>query len=93
MSSFVFQLQEAFAAGLIKPGLNTLFEQKKKRVAINDKAALEQKLKELKPKDKSLNSWIERLDMINKPAPLAPELAMKVRLRLKICCLLEKFVC
>ncbi len=68
-----WQLQEAFAAGLLKPGLNTVLEQKKKRKSINNIAGLKQKLDVFK-----LDlPWIETLDLVNKPAPLAPELAYR----------------
>ena len=68
-----FQLQEAFAAGLIKPGLNSVHEIKKKKEAVNNEQGLRQKLEEFKQN----LPWIERLDMCNKPAPLAPELAYR----------------
>nr|ACO10230.1 Probable rRNA-processing protein EBP2 homolog [Caligus rogercresseyi] len=64
------ELQEALAAGLLKPGLNTVVNAKK-RILTNNVSGLQAKLGEL---EKSL-PWIERLDMLNKPAPLAPELA------------------
>ena len=92
------QLQEAFAAGLIKPGLNSVQEVTKKRPKINNVAGLKQKLDEFRQHShlkipKKLMShillniysilksrqdkmpWIERLDMVNAPAPIAPELA------------------
>merc|ERR1711944_261847 len=66
------ELQEAFAAGLLKPGLNTIVEPKESsRPRTNDVTGLKQKLAELHTN----LPWIERLDMVNKPAPLAPELA------------------
>nr|ACO12598.1 Probable rRNA-processing protein EBP2 homolog [Lepeophtheirus salmonis] len=64
------ELQEALAAGLLKPGLNSVIKAKKK-VVVNNINGLKAKLQEL---EKSL-PWIERLDMLNNPAPLAPELA------------------
>jgi len=67
------ELKEAFAAGLLKPGLNYLGEAPEKKVIKNNVAAMKQKLAELQ---KNL-PWIERLDLINAPAPLAPELAFK----------------
>jgi len=67
------ELKEAFAAGLIKPGLNVVGEVREKRVLKNNVPAMRQKLEEIK---NNLN-WIERLDLINGPAPLAPELAYK----------------
>ena len=67
----LLQLQEAFAAGLLKPGLNTIVEPKEtSRPKTNDVEGLKQKLVELQTN----MPWIERLDMVNKPAPLAPEL-------------------
>jgi len=67
------ELKEAFAAGLLKPGLNYLGEAPEKKIIKNNVAAMKQKLAELQ---KNL-PWIERLDLINAPAPLAPELAFK----------------
>lgn len=66
------QLQEAFAAGLIKPGLNRV-GRKVERVHVNNVQGLNQKLSELS----NGLPWIERLDGCNGPAPLAPELALK----------------
>merc|ERR1712061_762322 len=48
-------------------------EAPEKKVAKNNVPALKQKLAELQ---RNL-PWIETLDLVNKPAPLAPELAMK----------------
>ena len=45
---FELQLQEAFAAGLIKPGLNSVQEVTKKRPKINNVAGLKQKLDEFR---------------------------------------------
>jgi len=67
------ELKEAFAAGLLKPGLNIIGEAPEKKVAKNNVAAMKQKLSEIQ-KDMP---WIERLDLVNAPAPLAPELAFK----------------
>jgi len=67
------ELKEAFAAGLIKPGLNIVGEAPEKKVSKNNIPAMKQKLEEMK---KDL-PWIERLDLLNAPAPLAPELAFK----------------
>jgi len=67
------ELKEAFAAGLLKPGLNIVGEAPSRKEFKNNVTALNQKLSELK---KSL-PWVERLDMINAPAPIAPELAYK----------------
>jgi len=66
------ELQEALAAGLLKPGLNTVLTQKESsKPKTNNIEGLRQKLAELRQDQ----PWIERLDMGNKPAPLAPELA------------------
>jgi len=67
------ELQEAFAAGYLKPGLNYVGEAPEKRTVTNNVTALKQKLAEFEKK----LPWVERLDMINAPAPLAPELAFK----------------
>ena len=70
-TKLIFQLQEAFAAGLLKPGLNTILAPKdSSRPKTNNIEGLKQKYAELHQK----LPWIERLDMVNKPAPLAPEL-------------------
>ena len=72
-----FQLQEAFAAGLLKPGLNTVVEKIERQVT-NNVAGLKQKTDELSAPLKRL-PWIEKLDhVVLKLAPLAPELALKV---------------
>ena len=42
------ELKEAFAAGLLKPGLNYMGEAPEKKVAKNNVSALKQKLAELK---------------------------------------------
>lgn len=67
------ELQEAFAAGYLKPGMNYVGEAPQKRVVTNNISALKQKLAEFEKK----LPWLERLDMINAPAALAPELAYK----------------
>ncbi|KAG7212461.1 hypothetical protein KM043_012776 [Ampulex compressa] len=68
------ELQEAFAQGLLKPGLNAVIEQKGKEHK-NSVSLMNKKLNEIK-----LNlPWVEKLDMINAPAPLAPELAMQMQ--------------
>ncbi|KAK4876233.1 hypothetical protein RN001_012655 [Aquatica leii] len=66
------ELQEAFSKGLLKPGLNVIDDAPK--VFVNDTQGLQDKLSEFKLK----LPWIEVLDSINKPAPLAPELAAKI---------------
>jgi len=72
------ELQEAFAAGLLKPGLNRAVSQDQAaKTHTNNIDGLKQKLEELKAPVKSFN-WIERLDhVVVKSAPLAPELAIK----------------
>lgn len=65
-------LQEAFARGIIKPGLNIAVEDKPK---INNVTLLKEKLEDMK-----LDlPWIERLDVISKLAPLAPELSLQIQ--------------
>ncbi|KAF5308496.1 hypothetical protein FQR65_LT06161 [Abscondita terminalis] len=66
------ELQEAFAKGLLKPGLNVVEEAPK--VLTNDEKGLKNKLAEFKLK----LPWIEMLDSSDKPAPLGPELAAKI---------------
>ncbi|BFY99457.1 hypothetical protein BsWGS_02497 [Bradybaena similaris] len=57
------ELQEALAAGKLKPGL--IIEQQKKTF-INNKEGLNDKIKEF---SLSNMKWIERLDLTNDPAP------------------------
>ncbi|XP_011685088.1 PREDICTED: probable rRNA-processing protein EBP2 homolog [Wasmannia auropunctata] len=67
------ELQEALAKGLLKPGLNVAVESGKQ--SKNCVSLMKQKLDEMK-----LDlPWIERLDMVNAPAPLAPELALQMQ--------------
>ncbi|XP_015114712.1 probable rRNA-processing protein EBP2 homolog [Diachasma alloeum] len=68
------ELQEAFAKGLLKPGLNSIIEAEKK-VRKNNVAQLKKKTEEMKLK----LAWLERLDIVNPPAPLAPELALQMQ--------------
>jgi len=74
------ELQEAFAAGLLKPGLHKAVgggQDKADKTFTNNVAGLEQKLAELRAPVKAFN-WIERLDhVVAKAAPVAPELAVK----------------
>ncbi len=74
------QLQEAFASGLIKPGLNTEFSARPKKESVNNVSGLEQKLEEFHQRKLP---WLERLDVCCKPAPMAPELAYKEDLHQK----------
>ncbi|XP_060519749.1 probable rRNA-processing protein EBP2 homolog [Cylas formicarius] len=66
------ELQESFARGILKPGLNKI--EKAPKTFVNDVKGLKQKLKEIKLK----LPWLERLDCVNSQAPLAPELAVKI---------------
>ncbi|KAL0129251.1 hypothetical protein PUN28_004153 [Cardiocondyla obscurior] len=67
------ELQEAFQKGLLKSGLNV--EVKNGKQLKNCVSLMKQKLNEMR-----LNlPWIERLDMISAPAPLAPELALQMQ--------------
>ncbi|KAJ8688328.1 hypothetical protein QAD02_024123 [Eretmocerus hayati] len=66
------ELQEAFAQGLLKPGLNVVED--RKREVKNDVRGLKKKLEEMNQK----LPWIEKLVLINAPAPLAPELALQM---------------
>ncbi|XP_034946422.1 probable rRNA-processing protein EBP2 homolog [Chelonus insularis] len=68
------ELQEAFATGLLKPGLNAVIESEK-NVRVNNVALLKQKTDEMKLR----LAWIEMLDIVNGPAPLAPELALQMQ--------------
>jgi len=71
------ELQEAFAAGLLQPGLNRKVGSEKKKVFANNIDGLNQKLSELEAPMKTF-PWIERLNhVVTKGAPLAPELAFK----------------
>lgn len=56
------ELQEAFAAGLLKPGMNVLVDERKK--CVNNVEGLKQCLADFR---KDL-PWVERLDMTNPPA-------------------------
>ncbi|PSN52707.1 putative rRNA-processing protein EBP2 [Blattella germanica] len=68
------ELQEAFAKGLLKPGLNVEVV-KNERQYQNKVPELKRKLSDIQLK----HDWIERLDLVNAPAPLAPELAFKLQ--------------
>ncbi|XP_022918224.1 probable rRNA-processing protein EBP2 homolog [Onthophagus taurus] len=64
-------LQEALAHGVLKPGLNKI---ESKRQFPNDTKGLLQKQKEM-----SLDlPWLETLDCVNLPAPIAPEMQVRV---------------
>lgn len=68
------ELQEAFAKGLVKPGLNIVSTDHKKHYK-NDVVQLKRKSSDIKLK----LDWVERLDLVNDQAPLAPELALKLQ--------------
>lgn len=70
---FFFQLQEAFAKGLLKPGLNEEIEKVNKKF-VNNVADLKAKLKEFKLK----LPWVESLDLVTTVAPLAPDVALQL---------------
>ncbi|GAB0092363.1 Probable rRNA-processing protein EBP2 homolog [Sergentomyia squamirostris] len=66
------EVREAFAKGLIKPGLN--IELPAKKPLANNLSRLNAKCAEIR-----LNlDFVERLDMINEPAAMAPELALQL---------------
>jgi len=66
------ELREAFKKGIIKPGLNIQVEPKK--TFANNAPKMMEMVEEM-----TLNlPWVERLDMTNDLAPLAPELAMQI---------------
>ncbi|KAG5308144.1 EBP2 protein, partial [Acromyrmex insinuator] len=68
------ELQDAFAKGLLNPGLNVAIKTSGKQ-SKNYVNHMKQKLDEIK-----MNlPWIERLDMVNALAPLAPELALQMQ--------------
>lgn len=66
------ELQEDFIKGRLRPGLNVAVEIKKHRNCVS---LMKKKLSEMK-----LDlPWIEKLDIVNAPAPLAPELALQMQ--------------
>ncbi|XP_028158594.1 probable rRNA-processing protein EBP2 homolog [Ostrinia nubilalis] len=68
------ELQEAFAKGLLKPGLNEEIE-KVQKTYTNNVADLKTKLKEFKLK----LPWIETLDLVTSVAPMAPDVALQMQ--------------
>lgn len=66
------ELREAFSRGDLKPGLNV--EIKKENVQVNNIPKILSKTNDIMLK----LPWIERLDMVNDLAPLAPELAIQM---------------
>lgn len=69
------ELQEAFAQGLLKPGLNVITSKERfeKKEYVNDAEGCLKKLDAIR----SEFVWPEKLDMVNKPAPLNPELLLQ----------------
>ncbi|KAJ6640080.1 putative rRNA-processing protein EBP2 like [Pseudolycoriella hygida] len=65
------ELREAYARGDLKPGLNV--EVVKTKPTVNNIIRIQQKLNQIEQKF----PWIERLDMTNEPAPVAPEIAVQ----------------
>ncbi|CAH4007652.1 probable rRNA-processing protein EBP2 homolog [Pieris brassicae] len=68
------ELQEAFAKGLLKPGLNEEIEKVEKRYA-NNVADIKTKLKEFQLK----LPWVETLDLVTTVAPMAPDVALQIQ--------------
>ncbi|KAK3919467.1 putative rRNA-processing protein EBP2-like protein [Frankliniella fusca] len=64
------ELQEAFAKGIIKPGLNVPVEPKKEYT--NNVEGLKTRLRDILQSLK----WVERLDLTTGLAPIAPEMAV-----------------
>lgn len=67
-------MQEAFAKGILKPGLNEEIEKIEKR-HINNVEDLKLKLKEFQLK----LPWIETLDLVTTVAPMAPDVALQLQ--------------
>ncbi|CAG4986972.1 unnamed protein product [Parnassius apollo] len=67
------ELQEAFAKGILKPGLNEEIEKTVKKY-VNNVADLKAKLKEIELK----LPWIEKLDLVTTVAPMAPDVALQM---------------
>ncbi|CAK1553452.1 unnamed protein product [Leptosia nina] len=68
------ELQEAFAKGLLKPGINEEIEKVEKR-HVNNIADLKAKLKEFELK----LPWVETLDLVTSVAPMAPDVALQIQ--------------
>lgn len=68
------ELQEAFAKGLLQPGLNEEIEKVEKKY-VNNVADLKAKHKEFKLK----LPWAETLDLVTSVAPMAPDIAMQLQ--------------
>ncbi|KAG5899504.1 hypothetical protein JTB14_015214 [Gonioctena quinquepunctata] len=72
LSESATELQNAFAEGKLKPGLNRVEEAPKQFV--NNVGGLKHKIEEMK-----LDlPWIETLDCVNSEAPLAPEISAQM---------------
>lgn len=67
-------MQEAFAKGLLKPGLNEEIERIEKNY-VNNVAELKVKLKDIQLK----LPWIETLDLVTTVAPMAPDVALQMQ--------------
>ena len=57
------ELKEAFAAGLLKPGLNYMGEAPEKKVAKNNVTGLKQKLSELQRNLPWVRNWIQLISV------------------------------
>lgn len=68
------ELQEAFAKGLLKPGLNEEIE-RIERQYVNNAVDLKVKLKDFQLK----LPWVETLDLVTAVAPMAPDVAMQLQ--------------
>ncbi|XP_023940037.2 probable rRNA-processing protein EBP2 homolog [Bicyclus anynana] len=68
------ELQEAFAKGLLKPGLNEEIE-KVQKTYVNNVADLRAKLKEFELK----LPWVETVDLVTSVAPMAPDIALQMQ--------------
>ncbi|XP_045764932.1 probable rRNA-processing protein EBP2 homolog [Maniola jurtina] len=68
------ELQEAFAKGLLKPGLNEEIEKVQKNY-VNNVADLKAKLKEFELK----LPWLETVDLVTTVAPMAPDIALQMQ--------------
>lgn len=68
------ELQEAFAKGLLQPGLNEVIE-KSEKTYVNNQGELKAKLKEFK----LTLPWVETLELVTSVAPMAPDIAMQMQ--------------
>ncbi|XP_075970191.1 putative rRNA-processing protein EBP2 homolog [Anticarsia gemmatalis] len=68
------ELQEAFAKGLLKPGLNEEIERIERKY-VNNVSDLKVKLKEFQLK----LPWLETLDLVTAVAPMAPDVALQMQ--------------